>query len=55
MTSHQFTVKMMYNLLQISFDHQTELFINGKMPMQLYFDIEHVFITRSKLFTVCLN
>ena len=48
-------VSKVYNLLQISFDHQTELFISGKMPMQLYFDIERLFIQRSKLFTICLN
>lgn len=48
-------VSKVYNLLQISFDHQTELFISGKIPMQLYFEIEQLFITRSKLFTICLN
>ena len=46
---------MQYNLLQKSFDHHCELFIEGYLPFELFEKIELIFEQRKELFTINLN
>lgn len=45
----------MYNLLQNNHDNTTQLFIDGKIPYELFERMELIFNNRTKLFTICLN
>jgi len=46
---------MQYDLLLRLYDYHTELFLNGKICKEYYFEIENEYLKRKKLFTICLN
>jgi hypothetical protein len=47
--------KMRINLLQKTYDNQTEMFINGVIDYDFYQALEREFLTRYELFTIYLN
>jgi hypothetical protein len=46
---------MRINLLQKTYDNQTEMFINGVIDYDFYQALEREFLTRNELFTIYLN
>jgi hypothetical protein len=46
---------MRINLLQKTYDNQTEMFINGVIDYDFYQALERKFLTQYELFTIYLN
>jgi hypothetical protein len=48
-------LKMEYNLLIREYDKHCNYFINGLIPLEMFIEIEEVYIKRYKLFLINLN
>ena len=46
---------MKYDLLLKIYDYHCNLFIDGKISMELFFKLESEYLRRRELFLICLN